>query len=367
MERLVAEFKQSPVLSPADTTDVEVFQRLTQAQATDIADAPLWMLFGYSFLHSLFNQEKVWQEFLDEGAITYEKPYEPNFNKMEHVLRVARSRNEATRSSNYYSVTLREVSDDGGANWRKPSGDEAVRDALAAQIVWICVPRRTWELYEAAPSRDFWAACCETFLENMEGRAKGVCDHYMLKCALDRLFSVARIEPATVSWWPVNCPAYLETYPKLWRHLPAEEEKYFKALMYIYKRLRAVRPCTIPTALAQTCWLMKAGHGRPAYGCRTRSAKGKTYMFWIRRMARTGGSRQEKESSPRRRQRRRLRRQLPGRGRRRCRSEGSQGDGRRSIYFLESGLRRSKGHSRCCALESGSSVSLLRFADRIRM
>ena len=29
----------------------------------------------------------------------------------------------------------------------KPSGDEAARDALAAYIVWICVPRRAWNLY----------------------------------------------------------------------------------------------------------------------------------------------------------------------------------------------------------------------------
>ena len=159
------------------------------------------------------------------------------------------------RSSNYYSVTLRSFSTDGGYTWLDPPSDPVRRDVLMAKLMFSAVPRKCWTLYENAPSRDYWTACHVTFQENLRQRSKGICDHYMHKCALDRFFSVRHIDPGTVAWWPTRCPAYHNAYKELWRNLP--EDKQFAALMVIYKRLRQVRCCSVPVALSHTCWLMR--------------------------------------------------------------------------------------------------------------
>lgn len=150
---------------------------------------------------------------------------------------------------------MKRYSPDGGDTWKSAPTDPAKRDALTARLVWLSVPRACCDCYEESPSRDFWKACLVTFQENMNRRLKGVCHDYMLKCALDRLFAVRNIDPGTVSSWPLECNSYLKTYQTLWTALP--EEQRFAALMFIVKQLKQIRNCTIPMALAQTCWLMK--------------------------------------------------------------------------------------------------------------
>lgn len=254
MKKLVDHFKTSPNLTAADTTDVEPLMRLT-CGSVDVQSVPLSVLFGLSFLHALFNQEKVWEQFIEHGAITYKEPWEPNFDKMQSILSKLRKTKQKTRSSNYYSVTLKNYSTDGGYTWLDPPTNKAHRDVLMAKLVWISVPRSCWDLYEETPSRHYWTAIHVSFQEALKQRSKGICHHYMHKCALDRLFSVRRIDPATVAWWPTQCAAYLHAYQTMWADLTKENQ--FAALMLIYKHLRRVRHCSIPEALAHTCWLRK--------------------------------------------------------------------------------------------------------------
>ena len=259
-KRLVAHSKQSTLVSFSDTTDVEVFERLSRNL---VAKVPLSVLFGLSFLHALFNQEQVWESFMRDRVVSYKQPFSPNFAKMMVNLRMWRKKGVATRSSNYYSVTLSMFSEDGGYKWSKAPTDTVMRDVLMARLVWISIPVSLWKMFADKPCRATWTAIHVTFQENLSQRARGICDDYMHKCALDRLFAVARsrIPMGTVSWWPVKCPAYLNAYKMLWHNLPHNDR--FAALMYIYKRLKTVRnKCLITDALAQTCWLMKSDAGQ---------------------------------------------------------------------------------------------------------
>ena len=118
----------------------------------------------------------------------------------------------------------------------------AKRDALMARIVWIAVPRSVFDLYDQQPSRDLWHAAHATFQENLSKTASGICAHYMHKCALDRVFSVRRIDPGTVSWWPTRCPSYIDAYKKLWPNRTLREDEHFDALA-LMQELRTRSAC----------------------------------------------------------------------------------------------------------------------------
>ena len=255
LRRLAVAFRKSPMQSAADTTDVEGFMRLSNAEV-DMIKVPLWVTFGLGLMHTLFNREALWKAFIRKGAVVYKHPWLPNFHKIEIVLRDFKRRSEPTRSGNYYSVTLRKYSWDSGRSWEHAPTDSSKRDALSAELLWSAIPVRLFELYEKSPSRDFWRACMEEFNERIGNSTSGICSDYTIKWGLDRTFSVKMIDPGTVSWWPVDCPAYRKAYKSLWKDLP--EDQKFNALMTIYRRLKKIRKCSIPDALAHTCWLMKA-------------------------------------------------------------------------------------------------------------
>jgi hypothetical protein len=266
LRRLLAHFKQSPILGPEDTTDVSVFQKATfEACGSHEVDLPAVVLFRLSFLHALFPQEALWTAFVTQGVISYQKPWFLNVQTMAAVLRSFRQREAKTRSSNYYSVTLKKYSPDRGRTWVDPPRHPAGRDSLMASLVWDSVPQSCWDRYQAAPSRDLWTAANVVLRENLRQSTKGIDNGYMHKCALDRFFSVHTVDPGTVAWWPTECPAYMQTYAEFWTAPPTTEKTRFQALMHLYKHMRKARSVTIPTALAHTCWLAKEDAGRAAF------------------------------------------------------------------------------------------------------
>ena len=99
--------------------------------------------------------------------------------------------------------------------------------------------------------------------EQVQTKCSGTFGHYYMKCCLDRLFAVKRIDHGTISWWPTECPSYVKWYRLLFPNVQSftQEEK-FKILCVIYNKLNATRACSFPDALAQTCWSLKEKDGR---------------------------------------------------------------------------------------------------------
>ena len=230
-------YKESELICPEDTTDVSVFRGRLRQLFIDAA-TPMWYICAIAFLHALFNQETVLEAFLNEDVINIAKKT-IDFGNLLRVLRRFHAKNLITRSSNYYSVTLRKYlsvtlhkwNDNG--TWKDPPASAAERDALMAKLIFQCVPIPLWDLYEAAPSRDYWKAANLMWQHNIHHVSKGIANDYMHKCALDRVFSVVDIDPGTVSWWPCDCPAYKHGIAKVFGDLPHED--FYGALMYIYK------------------------------------------------------------------------------------------------------------------------------------
>ena len=60
---------ESNVLSVADTTDVSVFA--DAARANGVVPLPTSCIFKFVALHAVFNQQELWEAFIDEGIVSY--------------------------------------------------------------------------------------------------------------------------------------------------------------------------------------------------------------------------------------------------------------------------------------------------------
>jgi hypothetical protein len=140
--------------------------------------------------------------------------------------------------------------------------DAVARDVLACKIVGVdAMPDACCDLYDAHPSRDLWEATMLTWLEQVQIRCAGCFGHYYLKFSLDRVFAVRKLDPGTISWWPTECPAYLTWYKLLYPARNLSQQEKFQVLCKTYVTLNQHKSCTIPDALAQTCWMKKEEHG----------------------------------------------------------------------------------------------------------
>ena len=117
-------------------------------------------------------------------------------------------------------------------------------------------------LYEKNSSQDFWKASMLTWLEQVHSKCSGCFNHYYLKCSLDRAFAVRTFSYATISWWPTECLAYLHWYKLLYPDRSLTTEEKFQVLCTTYLALNQKRNCSIPEALAQTCWVKMEKNGK---------------------------------------------------------------------------------------------------------
>lgn len=190
-----------------------------------------------------------------------------DWEQLQTVVADAKAQPGPTRSSNYRSTTLKCVMLQSGHLSVKEPADSATRDVLMCRIAGHdSLPHATCDLYDAAPSRDLWKAMLKEWLHQVRSRMSGAFDHYYMKCALDRLFAVRKIDHGTISWWPTQCPSYIRwydiLYPNRCSRARLDEEKKFQILCIIYKKLNRIKHgCTFPDALAQTCWDLKEKRG----------------------------------------------------------------------------------------------------------
>ena len=141
--------------------------------------------------------------------------------------------------------------------------DTVERAVLACRLVGEdAMPCACLALYEKNPSRDLWKASMMTWLEQVHCRCTGSFNHYYLKCTLDRAFSVRTFSTGTISWWPTECPAYKDWYELLYPDRSFSTTEKFQVLCTTYITLNQKRICSIPEALAQTCLLKRAEHGK---------------------------------------------------------------------------------------------------------
>ena len=257
---LAERFAETELCSVKDTTDVNAWQAHMQ-HATE--QLPLRVLLAYAHTHVVFNQEPLLKAFIDRKAFLFKAPWF-DWQMLQSIVKRHKGANKKWRSSNYRSVTMKKLvlQSHRGTPRQKPANAVA-RDVLACQIVGVdAMPAALCDLYDAEPSRDFWKAIMVTWLEQVHQMCTGCFNDYYLKCTLDRLFAIRKIDHGTISWWPTLCPAYQEWYKQLYPGKNLSDKEKFQVLCKTYITLNQYKTCTFTEALAQTCWLKKESQGR---------------------------------------------------------------------------------------------------------
>ena len=102
-----------------------------------------------------------------------------------------------------------------GRAWQDAPAESAERDSLMARLVYESVPRECMNMLEFRPSRDLWEVANRQWSENVRLRVRGL-GPYWHKCTLDRVLCVRPLPVVYLSWWPVQCPAYLHALGNIW-------------------------------------------------------------------------------------------------------------------------------------------------------
>ena len=256
---LADRFVATALSSVGDTTDVSAWQTLMQPAAKQL---PLRVLLAYAHTHVVFNQEPLIKAFIDRKAFLFAAPWF-DWQLLQSIVQKHRSTGNAWRSSNYRSTTLTQLmlQSHQGAPRQIPA-DPVARDVLTCRIVGIdAMPAAICDLYDAQPSRDLWKAIMLTWLERVHKMCAGCFNDYYLKCTLDRLLAVKKVDHGTISWWPTMCPSYQTWFKRLYPGKNLSPEEMFQVLCTTYITLNQYKTCSITEALAQTCWAEKETKG----------------------------------------------------------------------------------------------------------
>jgi len=262
LNALKRRFAKTPLCTAQDTTDVSTFQTL---MAEHCQTLPLQVLLAYAHTHVVFNQDHLLRSFIERKAFLFKPPWF-NWQLLQSIVKKSKQKGQRVRSSNYRSTILKKIRlprHIGKARLLQSNDDTAERAVLACRLVGEdAMPGACLALYEKNPSRDFWKASMLTWLEQVHSKCAGCFNHYYLKCALDRAFAVRAFSPATISWWPTECPAYLNWYKLLYPDRSLTTEEKFQVLCATYIALNRKRHCSIPDALAQICWAEREKNGQ---------------------------------------------------------------------------------------------------------
>ena len=88
---------------------------------------PTSCLFKFVALHAVFNQQELWEAFIDEGIVSYSDRSIKEAG-IPSLLRRFKRNGKKTRSSNYRAIQLQQISADGVRTWRNALAAPAVRD-----------------------------------------------------------------------------------------------------------------------------------------------------------------------------------------------------------------------------------------------
>ena len=258
---LCRRFAKTMLSSVQDTTDVSTFQTLMGKRCETI---PLRVLLAYAHTHVVFNQDHLLRSFIEKKAFLFKPPWF-NWELLQSIVKEAKQKGQRFRSSNYYNTTLTKIlvpNHIGKAHLLQSNDDTVERAVLACRLIGEdAMPDACLALYDKNPSRDLWKASMLSWLEQVHSKCTGCFDHYYLKCVLDRAFAVRKFSYATISWWPTECPAYLKWYKILYPDKSLTAEEKFQVLCATYIALNRKKHCSIPDALAQTCWVHKEKNG----------------------------------------------------------------------------------------------------------
>ena len=245
LNALSRRFTNTALASVQDATDVSTFQTF---MAKHCKTLPLHTCLAYAHTHIVFNQDHLLQSFIEQKAFLFKPPWF-DWQLLQSIVKKAKQTGQRFHSSNYRNTIIRNIrlpSHIGKPRLLQSNVNTVERAVLACKIIGEdAMPNACLALYEKNPSRDLWKASMLTWLEQVHSKCAGSFNHYYLKCSLDRAFAVRTFSPATISWWPIECPAYVSWYKLLYpgRRLTTEEKFQVLCTTYITLNQKEPLPC----------------------------------------------------------------------------------------------------------------------------
>ena len=105
LAELAKRYLLTPLNTVRDTTDVSVFQELMQDRCKVL---PTRIILCYSYIHTVFNQWHLLEAMIEKLVFVSKKPW-VDWKSLNNVVAKAKLRKQLTRSSNFYSATLKDV------------------------------------------------------------------------------------------------------------------------------------------------------------------------------------------------------------------------------------------------------------------
>ena len=138
---------------------------------------PISAVLIYCLVHVVFNQSYLLQDMIDGSVFLRKAPW-VNWKRLQTVIRRAKAKQQILRSSNFRSVTLKQVMLQSGHVGVALPTNPVARDVLMCKIVgYDSIPHAICALYDAAPSRDLWTAMLHEWLRQAQSRASGAFSH----------------------------------------------------------------------------------------------------------------------------------------------------------------------------------------------
>ena len=221
-------------------------------------------LFPIAFVWRHFDNEEFWDALQTIGAVLQNQP--PNFALMEQVMRAFQARNVPYHGGIFFSASAltkyRYGSAAKPAKWQEceATQDFITKEILALKVMWhVAISfKQVYDSLQRNPTRQCWRAATEKFLAALQEHTKGIFAAYSLKIALDAVLLSQPCLETVVSYWPMECTAYMNELPKLYPNCRKKQDDLFLAGCHFHQRLKASFPKSfLRDSLAQTCWLAR--------------------------------------------------------------------------------------------------------------
>ena len=255
-----AQVRSSRIQTWRDTSDMPAYMR----QIGWNASMRYSWLFPIAFMCRHFANEQFWGALQDIGAVLQNQ--KPDFILMEKVMRAFQAKKVSYHGGLFFSACVLKEYRFGSAEkpeeWQicDASHDFVTREILALKVMWHVASsvQRHYDSLQRNPTRQCWKACTENFLATLREHTKGCFAAYSLKIALDAVLLSRPCLDRVVSWWPMECTAYVEQLPKIYPECGKNQDDLFIAACHFHQCLKTSLPkFRLTDSLAQTCWIKR--------------------------------------------------------------------------------------------------------------
>ena len=252
LHSLIAGTRTSRIQTWRDTADMPQFSK-------QIRPMPLRRLCPIAFAWRHYSNPHFWKALQKAGA--FPRGHPPAWHVWLAVMQQWKARRETIFGGLFYSgARLKWYRFDPKKPWVQVSSttlNSMQRDILAIKIMWSIADglRTQFNALQSCPSRHAWHACVAAMHERLQQCTNGAFGDYATKLMLDGVLLRRPDLARVVSWWPMQCKAYITVLPMLYPGLLRNQDDLWLAACHYHGRMKTVfTKMSVCETLARLCW-----------------------------------------------------------------------------------------------------------------